>query len=140
MRPSRFEALLVSAARTAPGVTAARTFGEGGVDRYPFGVEVQAGGRTSRWQVTATSAPGDDYARPEPAPVLGEKPAVLPAGEAGQDPATVEAALIAAVLQADAGEIAAVERYSTRQQPPAVQYGATITCQNGARLYINAVR
>jgi hypothetical protein len=140
MRPSRFEALLVSAARTAPGVTAARTLAEAGVDRYPFGVEVQAGGRTSRWQVTATSAPGDDYARPEPAPVLGEKPAILPAGEAGADPASVEAALIAAVLQADAGEIAAVERYSTREQPPAVGYGATITCHNGAKVFVNHVR
>lgn len=139
MRPSRFQQLLLSAARSAPGITRAEAVTEDRGKR-PYLIAVEAGGKTTRWMVAATNAPGDDYSRPEPEPVLGEKPAVLPAGQAGADPASVEAALIAAALRADAGEIAAVERYSTREQPPAVQYGATILCHDGAKLFINHVR
>lgn len=140
MRPSRFVALLVSAARSAPGITRVEAVTEDGRSQRPYLVAVEADGRVTRWQVTATSAPGDDYAQPERELIIGEKPGVLPAGPAGADPATVEAALIAAVLAADAGEIAAVERYSTRPEPPAVGYGAVILCHDGARIYLNLVR
>lgn len=140
MRPARFLQLLVSAARTAPGVTRVEPVTDDGCSARPYLLAVEAGGRTTRWQVTATSAPGDDYAKPERAPVIGEKPALLPAGPATGDVASVEAALIAAVLQADGGEIASVERYSTREQPPAVGWGATFVCHDGSKLYLSHVR
>lgn len=139
MRPQRFTDMLISSARSAPGVTRVEAVTEDRGKR-PYLVAVEAGGKTTRWMVAATNAPGDDYAKPEAEPVLGEKPAVLPAGPAGGDVASVEAALIAAVLQADGGEIASVERYSTREQPPAVGWGATFVCHDGSKLYLSHVR
>lgn len=137
MRPARFTQLLLQAARTLPD-TSAELVTEDGKHLRPYLVSVTSGGKRSLWQVVATSAPGDKYSEAEPEPVYGDKPEppaemVMPAGS----PEHLEHALIAAVLQADAGEIAAVDLYSRRAEPPAVRYGATILFHNGAKIYLN---
>jgi hypothetical protein len=92
---------------------------------------------TSRWQIVATSAPGDRYDQPEPEPVLGDKPEAPQATAKAGSPEHLEAALVAAVLAADPGEIAAVDLYSRRPEPPAIRYGATLDCHDGSKIYIN---
>jgi hypothetical protein len=138
MRPDRFAQLLTAAANSLDGVTAELTPETDGRHLRPYVVTVQAGGKTTRWQVTAASAPGDKYSEPEAEPILGEKPEppaamTMPAGSLEQ----LEAALVTAVLDADAGEIAAADLYSRRPAPPAVGYGATIVCHNGAKIFLN---
>jgi hypothetical protein len=140
MRPDRFQQLLAQAAASLPGVTV-QTFEEAGHTRHPYGITVQAGGKTSRWQIVATSAPGDQYAQPEPVPVLGDsvaapEPSTAPAGS----PEQLEAALAIAVHSADQGEIAGIDLYSRRPDPPVVGFGATFTFHDGSRIYLNSVR
>ncbi|MEU4118966.1 hypothetical protein AB0F71_31290 [Kitasatospora sp. NPDC028055] len=138
MRPARFQQLLLDAAATLPGATA-KPFEDGG--RHPYGITVNAAGRSSRWQIVVVSAPGEKWdAKSDPAPVLGDKPAgpAMPA-ELG-DLAAVEHALVAALLAADPGEIAAVDIYSARPNPPAVGHGTTLDLHDGSRMFINHVR
>ncbi|AUG81916.1 hypothetical protein CFP65_7330 [Kitasatospora sp. MMS16-BH015] len=137
MRPQRFERLLLDAATSIPGVTA-QTLAAAGHTAHPYGIAVQAAGRTTRWQIVAAHQ-GDDYARPEPAPTLGERLPEPPLAAVTTDPATVEQALVAAVLRGDQGEIRAVAPYSQRPDPPAVAYGATFDLYSGARIYLNAI-
>ncbi|MFE9423211.1 hypothetical protein ACFYNO_09620 [Kitasatospora sp. NPDC006697] len=137
MRPERFERLLLEAANCVPGITA-RTLAAAGHTAHPYGIAAEAAGRTTRWQVVAVT-PGDDYSRPEPAPTLGERLPEQPLPAVGSDPATVEGALVAAVLRADPGEIRAVDRYSQRPNPPAVGRGATFELYSGARIHLNAI-
>lgn len=142
MRPDRFAQLLASAARTIPGVTRAEPVPEAdGRSKRPFVLAVEAGGKTTRWQVVATSAPGDKYAEPEREPVLGEKPAA-PAAMAMPEgsPEQPEQALVAALLEADSGEIAAVDLYSRRPEPPAIGHGATIMFHDGSKIFLNRAR
>lgn len=140
MRPDRFTQLLLTAARSLPDTTAGLVTEDGKHNR-PYLVAVTSGGKTSRWQVVATSAPGDRYSEPEAEPVLGDKPEpptemVMPAGS----PEQLEQALIAAVLAADAGEIAAVDLYSRRAEPPkGIGQGATIVFHDASKIYINRV-
>lgn len=138
MRPDRFASLLVSAANTLPDTTATLTPEPDGKRQRPYLVTVQAGGKTSRWQVVATSAPGDKYSEPEAEPVLGDSVAAPePSTAAPGTPEHLEAALVIAVIAADQGEIAAVDLYSRRAEPPAVGHGATIGFHDGSRIYLN---
>lgn len=57
MRPLRFQTQLVAAVADIPGVTSAKTFEKVGHTRHPFGVAVEAGGRTTLWQVACQGAP-----------------------------------------------------------------------------------
>ncbi|MFE2407092.1 hypothetical protein ACFXDE_01975 [Kitasatospora sp. NPDC059408] len=140
MRPARFQQLLLDAAAALPGA-AAKTFADAGGSKQPFGVVVEAGGRSTRWQIVVMSAPGEKWGdHPDPEPALGEKP-VGPAMPAElNDLAAVEHGLVAALLAADAGEIAAVEVYSARPNPPVVGHGATVDLHDGSRMFINHVR
>lgn len=138
MRPDRFTQLLLTAARTLPDVTSAEPVPSDERHKRPFLVAIQAGGKTTRWQVVAASAPGDRYSDAEREPVVGEKPEppaaiAMPAGS----PEQVEQALIAAVLDADTGEIAGVDLYSRRPEPPAVGYGATVVFHDGSKIFLN---
>jgi hypothetical protein len=138
MRPDRFTQLLVTAAGTIPGVTANATPEETGKSLRPYLVSVEAGGKSFRWQVVAASAQGDKYAEDEKEPILGEQPAA-PAieGQPGT-PEHLEGALVAALLEMDAGEIAAVDVYSRRKpEPPAVRYGATFVLHDGSKIFLN---
>ncbi|MEV0536821.1 hypothetical protein [Kitasatospora sp. NPDC050463] len=140
MRPARVQHLLLDAAAALPGVSA-KTFTDAGHTRHPFGVVVEAEGRTSRWQVALLSAPGETLGSDEDrAPVLGEKPPALEVPVLTNDLATVERALVAQLLAQDPGEIASVDLYSARPTPPAVGYGATIDLHDGSRAFINHVR
>ncbi|MEU8920340.1 hypothetical protein AB0D10_05290 [Kitasatospora sp. NPDC048545] len=137
MRPARFQQLLLDAAATLPGA-AAKTFADTGNTRHPYGVVIEAGGRTINWQIAVMGAPGEKWGdHPEPEPMLGEKPAgpAMPT-----ELAAVEHGLVAALLAADPGEIAAVEVYSPLPNPPAVGHGATIDLRDGSRAFINHVR
>lgn len=139
MRPDRFEHTLLVAAQTIPGVTAA-VFAEAGHTKHPRGVSLTSGGKTSRWQIVATSAPGDRFDQPEAEPVLGDKPAP-PAPATAQEgtPEHLEAALAAALLAADPGEIAAIDLYSRRAEPPKIGHGLTLTFHDGSKIYVNQV-
>lgn len=137
MRPARFQQLLLDAAATIPGVTA-KTLADSGHTRHPYGIVVEAAGKTSRWQVVSVH-PGDNYQEAERPPVLGEH---LPEREipaVTADPATVEQALVAAVLRADPGEFSAVRCYSQQETVPAVGHGAAFDLYSGAKVYIQAI-
>jgi hypothetical protein len=142
MRPDRFLQLAVTAAQTIPGTTARVVpIGEDGRSKRPYLFTVETGGKTTRWQITAASAPGDVYSQPEREPVLGDKPVPPETGPATAGSAEhVESALLAAILDADSGEIAAVDAYSRRAQAGAIQHGATILFHNGAKIFLNSVR
>lgn len=138
MRPARFQQLLLDAAASVPGVSA-RSFADAGYTRHPYGIVVEAAGKTTRWQVVSV-APGDNYQEAERPPTLGEH---LPEREMPAvtgDPATVEQALVAAVLKTDPGEFSAVDVYSVRAEPPAVQFGAAFELHSGAKAYLQAIR
>jgi hypothetical protein len=137
VRPPRLQQLLLDAAASVPGVSA-KSFSDAGHTRHPYGIVVEAAGRTSRWQVVSVH-PGDNYAEAERPPTLGEH---LPEREIPAvtgDLATVEAALVAAVLRADRGEFSAVRRYSPQETTPAVGHGAAFDLYSGAKIYIQAI-
>lgn len=141
LRPDRFQALLTAAATTVPGVTGAKTLAETGETTYPYGVALDIGSsRPSRWQIAAQSAPGDRYEQAEPEPVLGEPIPKPEVGPAGRNAATVAKALVAAVLQADPGEISRYELYAEREPAPAIGSGATLHFYDGSRIFLNAIR
>ncbi|WP_327066852.1 hypothetical protein [Kitasatospora sp. NBC_01302] len=138
MRPDRFQRLLLDAAATIPGVTA-KALADTGYSRHPYGIAVEAAGKTTRWQAVSV-APGDNYTQPERDPILGER---LPGREVPavtDDPATVEQALVAALINADPGEFSAVDLYSERPEPPAVRYGAAFELHSSAKVYLQAIR
>ncbi|HEX8809601.1 MAG TPA: hypothetical protein VF760_11465 [Xanthobacteraceae bacterium] len=148
MRPDRFAQLLLAAARSLPDTTA-EPVAEDGKHLRPYLISVTSGGKTSRWQVVATSAPGDKYSEPEGEPVLGDKPeAPKPQPATVGTPAHLEAALVTAILEADNGEITSYDLYSRRKRvsdsgvetpdPPAIGHGATIWFRDGSKIYLNA--
>ncbi|MFD9591980.1 hypothetical protein ACFWA9_04375 [Kitasatospora sp. NPDC059973] len=141
MRPARVQQLLLDAAAALPGASA-KAFADTGHTRHPYGVALDIGGRTSRWQVALMSAPGETWGtgNDDPAPVLGEKPPTMEIPALTGDLATVEHALIAQLLATDPGEIASVELYSDQTSPPAVGHGATIEWHDGSRTFVNHVR
>jgi hypothetical protein len=139
MRPARFQQLLLDAANSLPGA-AAKAFADAGHTRHPFGVAVEAGGRTSNWQIVVVGFPGETWGEADPEPALGEKPAAIEAPALTSDLSTVEQALVAQLLASAPGEIAAVETYSTRPNPPAVGHGATLDMHDGSKVFINHVR
>lgn len=137
MRPARFQQFLLDAAATIPGVSA-KTLADAGHTRHPYGIVVEAGGKTSRWQVVSVS-PGDDYSKPEREPIAGARLPERPIPAVTGDLGTVEAALVAAVLRADVGEFSRVELYTDREPQPVVGYGAAFELHSGAKVYINAI-
>ena len=141
MRPDRFLKQLTATALTVPGVTRAEPVPDDERSKRPYLLAIEAGGKTTRWQVVAVSAPGDKYGEPEREPVTGPPPtAPVAAPAAVGSPDQVEAALIAALLTADSGEIAAVDRYSQRNTPGAIAHGATILFHDGSKIFLNHVQ
>jgi len=127
MRPDRFLQLAITAARTIPGVTRADTvpIEEDGRSKRPYLFAVETGGKTTRWQVTAASAPGDVYSQPEREPVLGDKPVPPETG-----PATA----------GSPEHVESVDPYSRRAQAGAIAHGATILFHDGSRVFLNSAR
>ena len=141
MRPDRFLQFALATAASIPEFTRVERITEDGKSNRPYLFRVEAGGKTSRWQTVAVSAPGDKYDQPEREPVLGNKPEppTPPPAEVGS-PEQVEGALIAALLAADVGEISGVEAYSLRQPAGAIAHGATFLFHGGAKIFLNHVQ
>ncbi|GAB2696239.1 hypothetical protein [Kitasatospora kifunensis] len=138
MRPHRFQQLLLDAAATIPGLKAA-ALAATGYTRHPYGIAVEAAGKTTRWQAVSV-APGDDYKQPERDPILGEKIPEREVPAVTSDPATVEQALVAALIKVDRGEFSAVDVYSARSVSPAVGFGAAFDLHSSAKAYLQMIR
>lgn len=140
MRPNRFQTLMQDHLPQVPGIIKVETFADAGHDRSRWGLVVHhANGAQTRWQIVATSRPGDDYAQPEREPVLAEQQAERPIPDlTGGKVATadVEAAIAAVFTRADRGEAARIERYSTRKQPGAISHGLTIDFHDTSRIFV----
>jgi hypothetical protein len=141
MRPDRFLSHLATVASAIPGVTRTEPVADGGRGKRPYLLEVEAAGKTTRWQVVAVSAPGDRYDQEEREPVLGAVPAApVSALAAVGSPEQIEAAFISALLTADPGEIASVDAFSLRATAGAVAHGAAFTFHDGSKVFLNYTR
>lgn len=143
MRPDRFEKFTVKQLAAHPAVGAAAPLrdqpGPNGA-RYPYGVAVRwAAGGEHRWQITAESAPGDRYDRPEepgkgdPAPAVDEPDPAGPVSD--RDAEQLLAHILAA---AGSPEFADVDCWSRRPGALPGRRGLTVRCHTGARLYLRA--
>ena len=75
--------------------------------------------------VPASGPSGED---PVPVPNLTSRPVPV---------AHVEQALIATAAACAGGQVCSIDRYSTRPDPPAVRYGATIGSHDGWKLFLS---
>ncbi|MFJ3500086.1 hypothetical protein [Streptomyces sp. NPDC090135] len=134
MRPQRFGDLVVDIVKNSPTADRVRTLTESGDTEHPFGVVVTVGTTETRWQFTGQLPEGAEHEGFLDEPVAG---APAPAGEPPRKTDAPEGWLAAALAQAAAPEISAVERRST-QPEAASQSGLTITLHNGARVFAHA--
>lgn len=142
MRPDRFETYAVKHLAEHPAVARAAALRDAGDTTHPYGVAVQlTGGAEFRWQITAQSAPGEAYDRPE-VPVEGDPaPGVAGPEVDGQwGPAKAERLLAHAVTAPGCREFAAVKRWSLRDGAAPDSFGVTVHCHNGAVLFLRPVR
>lgn len=149
MRPGRFEELLIEAAKQLPAVEDAVSLREAGHVNHPLGVAMRlVGGARVWWQVTAVSAPGDDYGTPEKPRVTGPAAALGPAAtqtadQDGRWPLKVlEAALAAALVSVDSqapegAEIAVVGLLSQRSGK--IPYGLAVDFHDQSRVFVNCL-
>lgn len=133
MTPAALQHLLTTRAPGVPGITAAAPR----EDDSPYGLTVTLTGGGRVWRtITGTSpapsgpvsAPGGTGPDPVPVPDLTSLPVPV---------AYVEQALIAVAVTHAGNQICRTDRYSTRPAPPAVRYGATITCRDGWTLFLS---
>ncbi|MFI9598969.1 hypothetical protein ACIHCX_03640 [Streptomyces sp. NPDC052043] len=139
MRPDRFEGLLV-AAINQDGRLTARTYRDADVDRSRFGiVATTSTGTPVNVQIAVTLAANERDEHPAP-PVLGDPHPDLPIPdpvEGGKlDLARLEQYLAGLAIAATPREIASIRQYQDRETPGAVRYGATITYNNTAVIYL----
>jgi hypothetical protein len=133
MTPAELQQLLITRAPDVPGITATARRD----DENPDGLTVTlAGGGRAWWTITGASPagtvpdsgpPGAGLAR-VPVPDLTGRPVPV---------AQVEQALIATAVARAGGQICSIDRYSTRPDPPAVRYGATIGFRDGRKLFLS---
>jgi hypothetical protein len=133
MTPAQLQQLLITHAPDVPGITAAARR----EDENPYGLTVTLeGGGRAWWTITgaspagaapASGPPGAGLA-PVPAPDLAGRPVPV---------AAVEQALIATAVAHAGAQISHIDRYSTRPDPPAVRYGATIAFRDGWKLFLS---
>jgi len=133
MTPAEFQQLLITHAPDVPGITAAARRD----DENPYGLTVTlAGGGRAWWTITGASPAGS---APDSGPP-GAEPVPVPAPDLTGRPvpvAQVEQALIATAVARAGGQISRIDRYSTRPDPPAVRYGATIAFRDGWKLFLS---
>ncbi|MFD5432357.1 hypothetical protein ACFWJ4_09300 [Kitasatospora sp. NPDC127067] len=134
MTPADLQQLLIERALGIPGITGACQRD----DDSPYGLTVtlESGGQVW-WTIagasgtapTITTGDGDGAESVEAPDLTGSSIPV----------ALVEQALVAAAMAADdpAAGIVRVDRYSTRPDPPAVRYGATLECRDGWKLFLS---
>lgn len=132
MRPARFEAFALDLLAGHPAVETAVPLRDAGDTAHPYGLVIRlAAGPQFRWQITAESAPGDSYTRPEtpgegqPAPGV-QAPA--PAGPYGL--ADADTLLAHVLTAARSPELRTVQRRNG---------GLTIRCHTGATVYVRAL-
>ena len=133
MTPVELQQLLITHALEVPGITAAARRD----DENPYGLTVTLeGGARAWWTITGASPagtapgggpPGAGLA-PVPVPDLTSRPVPV---------AAVEQALIATAVARARGQVCSIDRYSTRPDPPAVRYGATIAFRDGWKLFLS---
>jgi hypothetical protein len=137
MTPAEFQQLLITHVPDVPGVTAAARRD----DESPYGLTVTLeGGGRAWWTITGASPtgtapdaapdsgpPGTDLV-PVPAPDLTGRPVPV---------ARVEQALIVTAVACAGDQVCSIDRYSTRPDPPAVRYGATIGFRNGWKVFLS---
>jgi len=133
MTPAQFQQLLITRAPDVPGITAAARRD----DENPYGLTVTLeDGARAWWTITGASPtgavpgsgpPGAGLV-PVPAPDLTGRPVPV---------ADVEQALIAVAVACAGDQVCSIDRYSSRPDPPAVRYGATIRFRDGWTLYLS---
>ncbi|MDH2390543.1 hypothetical protein QCN29_17445 [Streptomyces sp. HNM0663] len=130
MRPARFVDFAVELVKNRTDASRVQPLAEAGVAELPFGVVVERGGREERWQFIGQLADGEKHEHPEK-PVEGASTDAggLPEGGEG------EAWFAAVVASAGCGEVAGVERWSTRAGARADHRGVTVRFHNGARIF-----
>ena len=131
MTSAELQQLLITHAPDVPGITAAARRD----DENPYGLTITLeGGGRAWWTITGASpsgaAPGSGPPGEGPVPVPGLTSRPVPV-------AAVEQALIATAVAHAGGQVCGIDRYSTRPDPPAVRYGATITCRDGWKLFLS---
>jgi len=130
MTPAELQQLLITHAPGVPGITAAARRD----DENPYGLTVTLEGcGRAWWTITGTSpagtAPGSEPpAGPLPVPDLTSRPVPV---------AAVEQALIATAVAHAGGQVCGIDRYSSRPDPPAVRYGATLAFRDGWKLFLS---
>src|ERR1700756_6040146 len=133
MTPAQFQHLLITHAPDVPGITAAARR----EDENPYGLTVTlAGGGRAWWTITSASPAGSTGDGGPP----GTVPIPVPAPDLTAPPvpvACVEQALIATAVAHAGDQIRSIDRYSSRPEPPAVRYGATIWFRDGWRLFLS---
>jgi hypothetical protein len=133
MTPAELQELLITRAPDVPGITAAARRD----DENPYGLTVTlAGGGRVWWTITGASPTGSASDSGPP----GADPVSAPAPDLTGRPvpvAHVEEALIATATAHAGDQISRIDRYSTRPDPPAVRYGATIGFRDGWKLFLS---
>lgn len=146
MRPARFETALKDLLQQAGGpVQDVTTVAEAGYDRHPYGLAVTyATGARVLLQVVATSAAGDDYARPEQIIEGDAVPVPTPMPDDLFDNGrlqlrAVDRHLAALVTASGSREVHSAEAFSTRDRKGAVEYGLKIDFHDGSVIYVYVV-
>ncbi|MCK7627520.1 hypothetical protein MUU72_31255 [Streptomyces sp. RS10V-4] len=134
MRPQTFQDFVIDLAKNDPTTVSVRSLADAGDSAHPYGVVITTGHGESRWQFVGQLPEGERHREDggDPAAVEGTP---LPAGESPQandDPETWLAALLS---KAESPQVAAVERWSTREGNRPDHVGLTITFYNTARIF-----
>ena len=131
MTPAELQHLLIMHAPDVPGITAAARRD----DENPYGLTVTlADGGRVWWTITGASPAGGAQDSgpsgedPVPVPDLTGRPVPV---------AHVEQALIATAVAQAGDQIRGIDRYSSRPDPPAVRYGATIGFRDGWKIFLS---
>jgi hypothetical protein len=131
MTPAQLQDLLIIHAPDVPGITAAARRDD--ENRYGLTVTLEGGG-CSWWIITGASpagavpGSGSPGADPVPVPDLTSRPVPV---------AQVEQALVAVAVAQAGDQVCGIDRYSSRPDPPAVRYGATIGFRDGWKLFLS---
>jgi hypothetical protein len=134
MTPAELQQLLITHAPDVPGIITAAARRD---DENPYGLAVTLdGGGRAWWTITGASPAGTDPGNGTPAVGLAPVPAPDLTGRP-VPVAQVEQALIATAVARAGDQISHIDRYSTRPDPPAVRYGATIGFRDGWKLFLS---
>lgn len=132
MRPARFTDFVTDLVKNQPTASRVQSLAEvGGYDPHLLGVAISTPAGEARWQFIGQLAPGEKHEHAD-TPAQGTP---APAGVTPGVADSAEAWLAAAVAQAECPEIAAIERWSTREGERPGHHGMTVAFHNGARIF-----